>query len=127
MEEWIGEGDVTPEGGEVAMLHILSKVKTLPTAFFATNDAMAMGALQVFRKYGIEIPEQISLIGFDDIEAASHMNPPLTSVSVEKEEMGRVGIQLLMNRMQKPKSPFQRVVLPTRLVIRKSVQKSPEL
>ena len=122
VEEWIAEGDVTPEGGKSAILQILSKAQTLPTAFFSTNDAMAIGAMRTLREHGIQIPEQVSIVGFDNEETTAHMDPPLTTVSVEKEEMGKVGTQLLIARIQNPKKPCQRVMLPTRLVIRKSVK-----
>ena len=121
-ESWIGEGDVNLNGGREAMKQILSRSKTLPTAIFATNDEMSFGALQVLKEHGIDVPGQISLVGFDDVADASHQDPPITTVYVEKEEMGRIGTQLLIDRIKNPKAPAKRVTLPTRIVIRKSVR-----
>lgn len=121
-KQWIAEGDVTTQGGMEAMGKLLSQTKELPTALFTFNDAMATGAMQVLRANNIAIPDQISIVGFDDTDEAIHVIPPLTTIHVAKEEMGRVAAQLLIRRIQRKKVVPQRVVLTTSLVVRESTK-----
>ncbi|MCX7919480.1 MAG: LacI family transcriptional regulator [bacterium] len=121
--KWIAEGDVTTEGGMEAMEKLFAQTKELPTALFAFNDAMATGAMKVLRAHQIRVPEDISIVGFDDTDEAIHVIPPLTTVHVAKEEMGRIAAQLLISRIQRKKDVRQRVVLTTHLVIRESTRR----
>jgi DNA-binding LacI/PurR family transcriptional regulator len=122
-KRWIAEGDVTTEGGMSAMEKLLAQTKELPTAIFAFNDAMATGAMKILHAYNIRVPEDVSIVGFDDTDEAIHVIPPLTTIHVAKEEMGRVAAQLLIRRIQRKKAVPQRVVLTTHLVIRESTRK----
>jgi len=122
-KRWIAEGDVTTEGGMSAMEKLLAQTKELPTAIFAFNDAMATGAMKVLRANSIRVPEDISIVGFDDTDEAVHVIPPLTTIHVAKEEMGRVAAQLLIRRIQRKKAVPQRVVLTTHLVTRESTRR----
>ncbi|MFB3896802.1 MAG: LacI family DNA-binding transcriptional regulator [bacterium] len=122
-KQWIVEGDVTTDGGMEAMEKLLLQNKELPTAIFAFNDAMATGAMRVLHTHKIQVPTDISIVGFDDTDEAMHVSPPLTTISVAKEEMGRVAAQLLINRIQRKKDVRQRVVLTTHLIIRESTRR----
>jgi len=92
-----------------------------PTAIFASNDAMAIGCYRRISETGLSVPEDVSLIGFDDIEVAAYLPVPLTSVAQPKEEMGRVAAEMLFSRIEeKEPRPAQRILLQGELRIRRS-------
>jgi LacI family transcriptional regulator len=91
-----------------------------PTAIFASNDVMAMGAMDAVRNRGLRVPDDISIIGFDDIPQASLVRPALTTVNQPLEKMGRVAAQMLIDMLKNPEKDFNRVELPTELVVRGS-------
>jgi LacI family transcriptional regulator len=107
------------ENGYKAAEEILKQNKKI-TAIFACNDAMAIGVMQYLKENSLRIPDDISLIGFDDVEADLSLDPPLTTIRVPKIEMGvevmRLMTDILKNRSKTPK----KVLIPIDLVIRKS-------
>ena len=90
-----------------------------PTALFMANDLMALGAYQAAAEVGLSIPEDVSVVGVDDVYFTRFLAPPLTTVHVPTRQAGYVGIKLLLENPQVGTEP-QRVVLPTKLIIRKS-------
>lgn len=117
-EHLIAEGDFTEQGGRAAMQRLLSYQ---PTAVFAASDMMAVGALKAIREAGLNVPEDIALVGFDDIPLASMVDPPLTTVRQPIEHLGSMAVELLISMLESPKAgSVHRVVLPTELVIRTS-------
>lgn len=103
-------------GAEDAM-HMLLTLPKRPDAVFVVNDEMALWAMRVCLDAGVRIPEDIAFMGFDDIDAASHANPPLSTVRVEKELLGRRGLELLVGR---DRAPDAQVIVPVELVVRQS-------
>src|SRR4029078_5425506 len=91
----IYEGDFRFEGGRLAASQVLEG-KTLPTAVVVANDLMALGAMQEFKAAGLRVPQDISIIGFDDISFASLSEPPLTTVCSPRVEIGRRAVEALM-------------------------------
>jgi LacI family transcriptional regulator len=91
-----------------------------PTAIFASNDVSAFGAMEAIRVHGLHIPDDVSVVGFDDIPQAAHVHPPLTTVRQPLEEMGRAATRMLLEYIKDPQRPVERVELPTGLVIRQS-------
>jgi LacI family transcriptional regulator len=91
-----------------------------PTAIFASNDESAIGVMEAVRDAGLRIGEDISVIGFDDIPAASNVHPRLTTVRQPLEEMGRRGTRMLLELIEDPERTIERIDLPTELVIRES-------
>ncbi len=91
-----------------------------PTAIFASNDVMAMGAMDAIRNRGLHVPEDISILGFDDIPQAALVRPALTTVRQPLEQMGRVATQMLIDKLKNPKSEIGRIELPTELIVRNS-------
>jgi LacI family transcriptional regulator len=91
-----------------------------PTAIFASNDVMAMGVMDAIRSRGLRVPEDVSIIGFDDIPQAAMVRPALTTVRQPLEEMGRLATQMLIDQLKNPDKEIGRVELPTQLVIRDS-------
>ena len=93
------------------------------TAIFACNDAMAIGVMQYLRKQHIRIPEDISIIGFDDVEADVSITPPLSTIKVLKTEMGAEAMKLMAKILKENKTPTDEKLVPVELVIRKSTKR----
>lgn len=91
-----------------------------PSAIFATNDIMALGVVQAATRRGLRVPDDLSVIGFDDTVEARYSLPPLTTMRQPLREMGEIAVQLLLQRLDEPGMPPERVVVPTELVLRSS-------
>ncbi len=94
-----------------------------PTAFFADNDIIAVSCIRAFREWGVRIPEDISVIGFDDVPLSCVTSPRLSTVRVEKETLGRLAITLLRDRMDNPAASAPvKLSVGTSLCLRESVR-----
>jgi LacI family transcriptional regulator len=114
------EGDFTELSGYRAAPRLL-KLDPRPTAIFAANDSMAIGALSALREAGVKVPQAMAVSGFDDIPIARYVSPPLTSVHVPIRGLGARAMERLMERMVDGREDEgARQVLPTRLVVRES-------
>ncbi len=91
-----------------------------PTAILAINDAMAMGAIDAVQAAGLTVPGDIAVTGFDDIEPTRHLAVPLTTVHLPKQNLGRIAARQLLDRIARPDTPHQRVLVETTPVIRRS-------
>lgn len=91
-----------------------------PTAIFASNDQSAFGAMDAIRDAGLRIPDDVSVIGFDDVPAASLAHPPLTTVRQPMAEMGRLATRMLLDSIANPGQEGTRIDLPTELIVRES-------
>ncbi|NGM82885.1 LacI family DNA-binding transcriptional regulator [Paenibacillus sp. 7124] len=111
-------GDWTMAEGYRMMQSAIAK-GNLPRAFFIASDPLAIGAMKALLEAGISIPGEVALIGFDDIEMASYVAVPLTTVRIYTEQMGRTAVNLLMERLAGRKIPVK-AVLPARFVVRQS-------
>lgn len=118
--KWEARGNFSEDSGFEAARALL-KLRSRPTAIFAANDSMAIGALSALREAGVSVPEEIAVAGFDDIPIARHINPPLTSVHVPIAELGeRATAKLLAALGDKTRHVRRHDVLGTTLVIRSS-------
>ena len=114
--------EYTRESGYKMMKQLLNE-KDYPTAVIACSDPIAIGALRAIREKGLHVPEDISLVGFDNIEETEFLDPPLTTVHAPSHYMGKYGAMILELMMQTgPMVPCQ-ILLPCSLVIRESVKK----
>lgn len=113
------DGDFSEEAGYRAAADLL-QLEHRPSAIFAANDAMAIGALSALREARVAVPHEIALCGFDDIPIARYVTPPLTTVNVAIAELGRRAFEVLEQRLQDGGEDNQREILPTTLVIRES-------
>lgn len=95
------------------------------TAIFAANDAMAIGAMQFLRDHGRVLPAEVSVVGFDDIEAGMHTQPQLTTIRVDKEELGAVALRRLVEMIETKKELPGKVFTPVELVVRQSTAPPP--
>ncbi len=118
-EHLVRRGDFQAASGYAAMRELLA-LPNPPTGVFACNDMMAIGAICAISEAGLAIPDDIAVVGFDDIALASYTNPPLTTVAQPRQEMGRLAAELLIERISNRGRPPQRRLLQTRLVIRQS-------
>jgi LacI family transcriptional regulator len=91
----------------------------LPEAFFIASDSMSIGAMRALQEANLRVPEDIAIASFNDVQMAKFASTPLTSVKVYTEQMGRVGVQLLLDRIAGRELPLK-VTVPTKLVIRES-------
>jgi LacI family transcriptional regulator len=107
--------------GQESVGPILSQ-RPRPTAVLAGNDEIAYGLWRVLSRRGVKVPDEISLVGFDDREEAVLMDPPLSTVRVHKEEIGETCMKMLLERLHHPQMAFSQRVLPTELIIRGSVR-----
>ncbi|MDZ5252236.1 LacI family DNA-binding transcriptional regulator [Clostridium sp. LIBA-8841] len=121
-EEWVLKGRFLPEDGYELMKKVL-KEKNLPTAFFIASDPMAIGAYKAISEAGLKIPEDISIVGFDDICTAKFLNPSLTTIKVYTEYMGNVAVDTLLERMRTGREMSKKIVLPVKLIVRDSCRK----
>jgi LacI family transcriptional regulator len=119
-EELIVEGDHTQNSGMVAMQRLLP---ASPDAVFVASDMMAIGALKALRQTGRQVPQDIALVGFDDIPIASAIEPALTTVRQPIERMGSMAVEVLLSVLEGPleeEAPAHRIILPAELVVRAS-------
>lgn len=121
-EEWILSGKFLPEYGYSLMMKAL-KQKERPTAFFVASDPMAIGAYKSVFESGLKIPDDISIIGFDDIYTAQFLAPSLTTVKVYKDVMGEIAVETLLERIKRKRELGRKIVLPTKLIKRESCKK----
>lgn len=91
-----------------------------PTAILVVNDLLAMGVLRAAADNGLRVPDDLSVASFDDIEMAAYQSPPLTTVHSNEKELGRTAVRLVLERINEPDRPLQKIVIPTELVIRSS-------
>jgi len=113
------EGDFEIPGGRDAARRLLDLADP-PTAIFAFNDNLAIGAIQTARARGLRVPEDLSVVGFDDVELATIVSPTLTTVRQPLAEMGRTAVSLLMRLLERQRFETLHVELGTRLVVRES-------
>ncbi|MCX7220713.1 MAG: LacI family DNA-binding transcriptional regulator [Burkholderiales bacterium] len=118
-EEYLAHSDFTSQGGFTAFQQLLA-LERRPSAIFASNDLMAIGGLCAAHQAGMKIPEQLSVIGYDDIALASFSTPPLTTIAQPKYEIGVLTAQVMVQRIRNAASELQREKLETKLMIRQS-------
>lgn len=112
-------GRFASDWGREGVAQVL-KLEPRPTAIFALNNFVTIGALQALSEQGIKVPEDFTLVGFDDLPAAMVGQPFLTVVSQPAYEMGRRAVELLLDELNDPEHSPQELVLPTELIVRRS-------
>jgi DNA-binding LacI/PurR family transcriptional regulator len=113
------EGNHKFDGGETAMMELLA-LPDPPTAVLTSNDLTAIGALKAIHRAGSQVPNDISLVGFDDIELSQFTQPPLTTIRLSREELGRRAFEILHRCSSGPELLGENVEISTKLVIRES-------
>lgn len=122
-EEWIAYGDFSEHSGYEAMSSILESTPH-PTAVFAANDVVAYGAMRAASDAGLIVPDDISMVGFDDDYLSRYLNPPLTTMALPASGMGSAAVSMLLRRvMKEEEGESARVVLPCQIAVRGSVKR----
>ncbi len=118
-ESLIAYCGTTLEAGYRAALELLN-CQPRPTALMVINDLLAIGALRAITASGLRVPEDISVASFDDVDMAAYLNPPLTTVDIQAEEIGRAAARMIFQRIRNPNMPTQLAEIPGRIVVRGS-------
>ncbi len=106
------------DGVDLARLDIVAG-RSLPSAVFAANDLMAIGLVRALVEAGVSVPDQVSVVGFDDIDATGFLLPPLTTVRQDLVTLGRLGVERLLARIDGAE-PGDPLLQPPELVVRAS-------
>lgn len=120
-ESLIVEGDFSENGGYYAMKHLLAAG---PDAVFAASDSMAIGAMRAVREAGLRIPDDIALVGFDDLQLATPTDISLTTVRQPVYQFGFIAVEILIDLINNGVQPPRRVIMETELIIRDSCGES---
>lgn len=96
-----------------------------PTACFAASDPLAVGALRALHDHGVQVPGEMAIVGFDDIEMAAYVQPPLSTVRAYPEQMGKAAVQLLAERFEGREAPSH-TIIGTKLIVRETCGGAPE-
>jgi LacI family transcriptional regulator len=125
-KQWVVESNFEADGGYDSFNALYQRCggdkSRLPSAIFACNDMLAMGLINAANEHGIRIPEDISLIGYDDIYIAKFMVPPLTTIHQPKYRLGRAAVDTLLHRIESSQPDSNQVQLEPELVLRRSVK-----
>ncbi|MGR5297965.1 substrate-binding domain-containing protein [Vibrio mediterranei] len=119
--DWIIESDFECDGGAKS-LEILMSRGALPSSLFVCNDMMAMGAINIAHDKGVKVPEELSIIGYDDIHIAKYMTPALTTIHQPKYRLGKAAVETLLAKIDKTTEVPDVVQLEPTLVVRNSVK-----
>lgn len=120
-KEWIIESQFDFEGGINGMEKIL-RLNPQPTAVFACSDTIAIGAYQTAWRHGLSIPQDISIIGYDDITLARYLSPPLSTVHQPKTELGELAVETLLERIKNSQKNNRTLTLEPKIVLRGSIK-----
>lgn len=117
------ESDWNPQGGYTATRELLAAGPPDFTALICGNDLIALGAARAIYEHGLRIPEDISLVGFDDIEEAAYFNPPLTTVRQDFDALGTLSVEYLLSLIDQPDTPIQQRMIYPKLIARQSTRR----
>ena len=120
--EYIVEGDFTEDSGYEGAKKLL-KSKNKITGIFASSDTMAIGAMKVIKEMGLKIPDNISIVGYDDIKIASYISPSLTTIRVSILDMASIAVKSLINFIEKDIKSSKYNTVSTELIVRESSKK----
>ncbi|ABR46683.1 Alanine racemase [Alkaliphilus metalliredigens QYMF] len=124
-EDFIINGENDFESGQKSMQQLLAR-KDRPDAVFLVSDVLAIGALKTIRDMKLSVPEDIAVVGFDNIEFAIRMNPALTTIAQPMYEIGRESCRLLINRIVNKDVEIEKIIMDFELIIRESTMKQVE-
>lgn len=119
--KFIVKGNYTLDGGYKATKKLLAK--NIPSAIFLSSDSMALGAMQAIDEKGLKVPEDISIIGFDDIEMAKYLNPALTTIRLDLLEMAAIAVKSLISSIEGSSNFSACYVVPVSLILRETCSK----
>lgn len=118
-KQFIVEGNFTIECGYDKGRELMER-PTKPTAIFAANDEMAIGAIKAIKELGYKVPEDIAVVGFDDIKLSAYIEPPLTTVAQPKQQIGAEAMEVLLRCINNETLSSQEIILDSELIVRES-------
>jgi LacI family transcriptional regulator len=122
-ENWVASGDFECEGGKQAFQKLIDIEKdNMPTALFVCNDMMAMGVINTANKCGLSVPQDLSIVGYDNIKLSEFISPSLTTVHQPKFNLGKMAFDTLLDKIQGQREDNIEIQLEPRLVVRDSVK-----
>ncbi len=119
-DELIIPCDFSLKSAYLAMKQLLAGPGKIPTAVMGVNDMVAMGAMEAIKEKGLKIPNDISVLGFDDIDLASEVIPHLSTMHVKKRTMGKMAVQQLISIIHNKQAEYDKIVLKPTLIVRES-------
>ncbi len=119
IEDYVKIGGFNPKDGYQLMENLLED-KNKPSAVFVGSDTLAIGCYKACHELGLSIPEDISIIGFNDVSQARYMVPPLTTVRLYTDYMGEAVVELVEEKMRNSRELGKKVVIPTKIIVRES-------
>lgn len=122
LQEYTFAVEPTMDGSYRCMMNHLAQSPRLPTAFFADNDIIALGVMKALKEYGYKIPEDISIIGFDDLPFCEISSPTLTTIKVFKQEMGQMAVRRLVDQIKGEYKVNMKIQICSEFVERESVK-----
>ncbi|MCK9005761.1 substrate-binding domain-containing protein [Haemophilus influenzae] len=117
---WVIESHFDFEGGVLGIQSLLTQ-SSRPTAVFCCSDTIAVGAYQAIQQQGLRIPQDLSIMGYDDIELARYLSPPLSTICQPKAELGKLAVEALLQRIKNPNENYRTLVLEPTCVLRESI------
>lgn len=120
----LNTNDMTAMDGYEATIDMINRNKSMPTAFFVGTDTIATGVLKALYENNINVPNDVSIIGFNDVIASQHTIPPLTTVRVHIEHLASASVDLVMEKIIKNRKYCKKVIIPSELVIRESTKQN---
>ncbi|HHY46481.1 MAG TPA: LacI family transcriptional regulator [Firmicutes bacterium] len=122
-EKYIFSVDSTFSGAYSDMVQLLKKATELPTALFSSNDIIAYGCIKAIKEANLKVPDDISIVGFDDLPMSALMDPPLTTMKVSKTQIGKTAMRLMIDKLKGELEVPVKVLISGELVYRQSVRK----
>jgi len=121
-ENWISisEPETQSINGYKAAKKIFQNKNNIPTALFIANDAMALGCMRYLKEIGKRIPDDVAIVGFDNVEIGLLSEPRLTTINVHREEMGRIAVKRVVEMMKSKSALVTKTITPVELVVRES-------
>ena len=118
--------EIATEGGDAVYEELkrqLSQRESLPTAFFADNDIVAICAMRVLRELNVQIPQDVSIVGFDNMALSEMLDPPLTTIQIPKRKMGMAAVNAIIEKINEDGVGSLKTEVATSLIVRHSVRK----
>lgn len=123
-EKYVFPVDSTFSGAYTDMLQLLKRATELPTALFSSNDIIAYGCIKAIKEANLKVPDDISIVGFDDLPMSALMDPPLTTMKVSKRQIGKTAMRLMIDKLKRDVTVPIKISISGELVRRQSVRES---
>jgi LacI family transcriptional regulator len=120
-EEFVKIGGYNPKDGYIILKEMLNN-ENRPTALFVANDTLAIGCYRAAYELGVKIPDELSIVGFNDVSSAQYMVPPLTTVKLYTEIMGETAVDLLLEKITSKREVCKKITINTKLIKRESAK-----